>query len=62
MIENGNKVKGIFSGKYLGVVQLVSNGFAIIRGPDGVILTLSTLMIEPIPEMVTNKQARVWVV
>ena len=63
MIEKGMKVKGAFSGKYLGVVQSVSNrGTATINGPGGAILFMSVLMLDPIPEMVTKEQARIWVV
>ena len=63
MFKNGDKVKGIFSGKYLGEIEIVSkDGENVwIRAPDGSLTSMSPLLIAEVPDLTDAGIARVWV-
>jgi hypothetical protein len=62
MLETGNKVKGIFSGRYLGVLIRMKDNDALIRAPDGSVIACSPLMIERVPDRTIEEIPRVWVI
>lgn len=60
MIEKGDKVKGIFSGKYLGIVVRKFKDQIVISGPDNAVFTMSALLVEPVPQVIAEGKPRIW--
>ena len=63
MFKPNDKVTGVISGKYLGVVEFVSkDGKDIwVRGPDRCLIAMAPIMLSRVPEMVDKHTGRVWV-
>jgi len=59
----GDKVKGIFSGKYLGIVIGFSGSDVILRAPGDSVVYCSRIMVERVQDIALGSFCnRVWVI
>jgi len=60
--KTGDRVKGAFSGRYLGVLLGIWWDTANIREPDGTETVYPLVFIEPVPEIEQESgRTRIWV-
>lgn len=61
-LRKGDRVRGVISGKYLGIVDIAFADEAIITGPDGNSFSMAKSLIERIPEFGEGiPESRIWV-